>query len=138
MRVAYELFRLRKRLLKSSHQGAAVAVWYNGEILVVRHSYRPGWALPGGRSKKNEEPRATATREVSEEVGIDLALEQLVLVRKSRSGHSLFEYQLPSPSEPQIDNREIIEAKFLKPSLVSDPDWLLYSYLKRVTSEVEG
>jgi ADP-ribose pyrophosphatase YjhB (NUDIX family) len=138
MRVAYKLIRLHNRFIKSSTKGAAVAVWYNGQILVVRHSYMPGWSLPGGGGKKNEEPRVTASREISEEVGIDLALDELVLVRKSHSGHSLFEYQLSSPSEPQIDNREIIEAKFLNPTLVSDPDCLLYSYLKRVTGDAQG
>lgn len=135
--VAYSLLRRWYRHAKPSTKGVGVAVWYNDHILVVRHSYRPGWSLPGGRAKKNEQPRVTACREISEEVGIELALEELVLVRKTQSGHSLFEYQLQSPSVPKIDNREIIEARFLDPAQITDPDRLLYSYLKSVIGNAQ-
>lgn len=135
---AYKLLRLWKRLAKTSTRGVGVAVWYEDQILVVRHSYRPGWSLPGGRAKKNEQPRITASREVSEEVGIILAPDELVLVRESRSGQSLFEYQLQSPSELQIDNREIIEAKFLNPAQITDPNWQLSSYLNSVFGNARG
>lgn len=135
--VAYSLLRRWYRFAKLSTKGAGVAVWHNDQILVVRHSYRPGWSLPGGRAKKNEEPRVTASREVSEEVGIELAPDDLILVRVNRSGHSLFEYHLQLPSEPKIDNREIIEARFLDPAQITDPDWQLYSYLKSVVGNAQ-
>lgn len=130
--VAYRLMRLVHKHLKLSVRGAGVAVWHRDEILVVRHSYRPGWCLPGGRAKRNEEPRMTASREISEEVGLTLVPDDLVLIRESRSGHSLFECEIGSPSELRIDNREIVEAKFIDPRHVTDPDWLLFSYLRSV------
>ncbi len=132
MRAAYNLLRLAHRFLKLSARGAGVAVWHQDEILVVRHSYRPGWSLPGGRAKRNEEPRMTASREVSEEVGLELIPDDLVLISQSRSGHSLFECELRAPSELRIDNREIVEAKFVDPKHVTDADWLLFSYLRTV------
>ena len=126
---AYNLLRVWYRIKKSKPTGAGVAVWFNDQILVVRHSYRPGWSLPGGRAKKNEDPRVTASREVAEEVGLELAPEKLVLVHENRSGQSLFEYRLESSLQPQIDNIEIIEAKFMNPAHISDPNWQLSKYL---------
>lgn len=47
----------------------------DGSILLVRHSYRKGWGLPGGLLKRNEHPVDAAARETREEVGLDLDLD---------------------------------------------------------------
>lgn len=41
-----------------------------GRVLLVRHSYTWGWALPGGGVGRNEPPEAAAIRELQEEVGL--------------------------------------------------------------------
>jgi 8-oxo-dGTP pyrophosphatase MutT (NUDIX family) len=41
----------------------------HGRILLVRHSYRPGWYLPGGGVKASEPPSAGIIRELQEEIG---------------------------------------------------------------------
>lgn len=128
--VAYNVIRRLGVFTIFRARGAGVAVWYDDQILAVRHSYRPGWSLPGGRAKKNELPNETASREIKEEVGIELPSDDLVFVYQSRTGNILFEYCLPSPLNPHIDNREIVEAKFLNPTEITNPDWSLYYYLK--------
>jgi ADP-ribose pyrophosphatase YjhB (NUDIX family) len=130
--VAYSCLRGWKKLTKSPTRGAAVAVWYKGKILVVRHSYRPGFSLPGGQLKRNESPASAAARELSEEVGIQVDMEQLVPVHRDRSGHSLFEYSLETQPIITIDNREVIDARLIAPAEITDPDDKLDLYLRGV------
>ncbi len=42
----------------------------NGQVLLVRHSYMPGWQLPGGGVDRGEPPQAAILRELGEEVGL--------------------------------------------------------------------
>ncbi len=50
-----------------------------GDVLLVKHSYRLGWHLPGGGVKRGEMPLIAAVREVREETGIACRPENLVL-----------------------------------------------------------
>ncbi len=46
----------------------------DGALLLVRHSYRERWGVPGGLLQRGERARDGAMREVSEEVGIEIEL----------------------------------------------------------------
>ncbi len=46
----------------------------DGAVLLVRHSYRDRWGVPGGLLQRGERARDGAMREVREEVGIDIEL----------------------------------------------------------------
>ncbi len=70
LKLAYRVILGWERLLRLSFSGAGVAVWHDGKILVVRHSYRPGCSLPGVLVRRNEGPVLAASRELREEVGI--------------------------------------------------------------------
>jgi len=41
-----------------------------GRVLLVRHSYRPGWGFPGGMLGWRERPADTVVREMREECGL--------------------------------------------------------------------
>lgn len=43
----------------------------HGRVLVVKPTYKTGWELPGGGVDEGESPRAAASREVVEELGLD-------------------------------------------------------------------
>ncbi|HWU25940.1 MAG TPA: NUDIX domain-containing protein [Rhizomicrobium sp.] len=49
---------------------AAIAEDKEGHVVLVRHSYRPGWHLPGGGVARGEAPAAAIMRELGEEVGL--------------------------------------------------------------------
>ena len=52
----------------------------NGNVLLVKPSYRPGWERPGGVVERNESPKQCCQREVKEELGFDKLIERLLLV----------------------------------------------------------
>lgn len=57
------------------HLAAAAAVFHDaGRVLLVKPNYRVGtWELPGGAmSHEDSHPFVTASREVNEELGLDL------------------------------------------------------------------
>lgn len=60
-----------QKLVGISTNGArAVILNERQEVLLVRHTYTPGWHFPGGGVDKGESPRQAVIREVREEVGI--------------------------------------------------------------------
>jgi 8-oxo-dGTP diphosphatase len=46
----------------------------NGDVLLVRQTYRQRWGIPGGLLRRGEEPADAARREVLEEVGLAIEL----------------------------------------------------------------
>ncbi len=66
-RLLHPWFRLRRGLTL----GVRVAVSDGeGRILLVRHTYAPGWLFPGGGVERGETAVDAARREVAEETGV--------------------------------------------------------------------
>ena len=142
MRPAYLLLRFWWRLRRPVRiQGAQVALWHGGQILVVRHSYIAGYGLPGGRFKRGEDPRQAARRELAEELGISVAPNQLTALGSQTyafehgevTGH-IFEYRPAERPVPQIDQLEIVEARFvdIEEALAGTNSPHLRGYLERI------
>ncbi len=68
-KAAWEGERLRWRLFHPITLGARVILIRDGEVLLVRHTYRPGWYFPGGGVDKGETLEGAARREAEEEAG---------------------------------------------------------------------
>jgi 8-oxo-dGTP pyrophosphatase MutT (NUDIX family) len=48
-------------------------------VLLIRHTYRPGWHFPGGGVEPGESARTTVEREIEEEAGVRLEDEPQLL-----------------------------------------------------------
>ncbi len=100
--------RLRWRLFHPVTIGARVVLVRGGEVLLVRHSYRAGWFLPGGGVDKGETLEQAARREAREEAGAAVEAVRLLGVYADFSeakddyiavfGSERFSWEPPAPS----------------------------------------
>jgi 8-oxo-dGTP diphosphatase len=61
---------------------AAGALFFDerGRVLLVEPTYKPRWDIPGGVIEPGETPSAACTREVAEELGLDVRIGRLLVV----------------------------------------------------------
>lgn len=142
--LAFRLLRISWRLRRPATQGAAMAVWHDGRLLVVRCSYRAGLDLPGGGIDPGEPPLDAARRELFEETGITApaeALEAPAVLRFTadyrRITDTVFAWRPDEPPTPKVDRREIVWAGYLSPSELAGQELSLglRHYLDRHAAE---
>jgi 8-oxo-dGTP pyrophosphatase MutT (NUDIX family)/SAM-dependent methyltransferase len=69
------------RSLASKRMGAGAVIRNaDGDVLIVKPTYKEGWELPGGAVEANESPAAGCARELREELGLDLPLRAMLCV----------------------------------------------------------
>ena len=134
-RLAYPLARRWWRW--RGHNATAIAVWVGDRVLVVRHSYKPGLRLPGGGVKAGEDHRLAAIRELQEETGLIVAVDDLVLLMETYGKfgkRSIFEVQLNAEPELTVDQREIVYAGFESVNTVIEHNPSMSRYLRERSS----
>ncbi len=97
--------------------GSVVAVWCDGELLLVRTSYRAQYSLPGGFVRPGETALDAALREVEEELHLQLSPETLTLrwhgltaFEHRRDTTTIWEIVLDQRPSFHVDGREVIWA----------------------------
>jgi ADP-ribose pyrophosphatase YjhB (NUDIX family) len=87
--------------MESQHAAAVLIVSPEG-IPLIRDPKKPiprYWKLPGGRSEGNESPEECAIREVDQEVGLKIDIDDLkVLDQEERFNHTLTIFRADLPS----------------------------------------
>ena len=122
-RCAYRVMRLYWATFHPRAHGALVSVWHGGEILLVHTSYAPYYQFPGGYVRRDETGAQAASREVQEELGLRVTPGALVQVADvehlwegKRERVEIFELSPPERPVLEIDNREVVDARFVAPA----------------------
>ncbi|MGH7804945.1 MAG: NUDIX hydrolase, partial [Candidatus Binatia bacterium] len=117
--VAYRLLYAYWFVARPRTHGAYVLAWWQGQLLLIRHAYKPFLFVPGGSPSRGESYRDAAARELREEVGIAVEASRLQRVGQLVNGHEhkydiveVFEIVLEDAPEIRIDGREIVWAGF--------------------------
>lgn len=111
-----------------------------GRVFLVRHSYVPGWHMPGGGVERGETLGAALVKELSEEGNLEITgAAALVAVyfnnRTSRRDHVAFYRCEVRQLKPKAADREILEAGFF--ALNALPDGVTAATRRRL-AELSG
>ncbi|WIY04416.1 NUDIX hydrolase [Amycolatopsis mongoliensis] len=87
-------------------------------VLFVEPSYKPHWDIPGGACEEGEPPWRTAAREVTEEVGIDRPLGNLLVI-----DYIPDDSRMPEGMAYVFDGGQVTEAE-IKALTITDPEIL--------------
>ena len=114
----YESYRL---LAKPRTHGALVALWHQGQVLLVASSYRRELSLPGGWINRGETARMAAQRELAEELGLQVDADALgepwAFTEYTAQGVNtvtIFSIKLAERPTLQVDGLEILSFVWLK------------------------
>ncbi len=122
-RMVSRLIHLQARVTRPMTLGVrAVILDDEGRVLLVRHSYVPGWHFPGGGVEPGETLHQALVRETREEAGIEIegapALLGLFFNRnQSRRDHvAVYVVRRWRFAGPRADDWEIAESGFFHPA----------------------
>jgi 8-oxo-dGTP diphosphatase len=96
---------------------ASALIINEGKILFVRsNATQEQWAFPGGKQEKDETPQQTVSREIKEELGLDIKVKgelgNYIYVSKNRKFDIRCFVAESVESDLREDSTEIIEVKW--------------------------
>ncbi|HEX6258823.1 MAG TPA: NUDIX hydrolase [Candidatus Saccharimonadales bacterium] len=115
-----------------------------GETLLVRPNYKPGWDIVGGMLNEAESPLQGAIREIKEEIGHELPAERFGFLgvrygisqeSKGDFVHFIFKLSLTQGeiAEIVLEETEILEAQWVAPAEAKE---LLEGNLRQILSRM--
>lgn len=114
-RRSYRFLKLWWRVRRPVTIGVRVFVTRGDEVLLVRHTYREGWFLPGGGIGRGETLEEAARRECLEETGIELGELRLFGVYANfahRVSDHVVVFSAETSASPGAHDYEIAEVRF--------------------------
>ena len=81
---------LASRIVRSKFRVAVAAMIFDeqGRVLLFKHTYRKfEWGIPAGSLEYNEQPENAIVREMLEETGMQIRVQELLLADSSKQDH---------------------------------------------------
>jgi ADP-ribose pyrophosphatase YjhB (NUDIX family) len=107
-------------LLAPVAYAACALIERDGKVLLVRHSYVPGWLLPGGGVGRGEAAEHAVIREMREEIGlVRCTTPELFGLYSRKAGWAtnvIALYRLRDAEFTFVPNLEIRETQFVDPA----------------------
>lgn len=139
MRLLYIGFRIYCFLFRPKALGVRVMLLKDGQVLLVRQTYLPGWFMPGGGVKRGETLEQAARREAYEEIGAQMGALTLLGAYthfgEHKSDHNVL-FQCTDFTYSGKQDREIAEARFFP--LDDLPDGLMPGHRQRLEEVHSG
>jgi 8-oxo-dGTP pyrophosphatase MutT (NUDIX family) len=143
IRYIYKLIQLRAFIFRPKSLGVRAMVFNKqGQVLLVKHSYRPEYFFPGGGVDKKESFAEACTRELWEETGLQVKKWNLFGTYRFFAEHKIdtiilmVSHDIVDEDDLKVDNVEIIEAGWYG---VDDlPVGIHPSYVLRIQEYKEG
>ncbi len=133
LRLIYLLYEIYNFIFKPVQYGVRVMLVKDHQVLLVRHTYKKGWYLPGGGLKRGETVEEAARREAREETGSELKNIQLIGIfsrlEENISEHNILLLSSDFDIVGQPDD-EIADARLF--SLDALPEELLAAHRRKV------
>ncbi|MFD7554222.1 NUDIX domain-containing protein [Streptomyces sp. NPDC059835] len=109
---------------------AAIVTDAQGRCVIVNPRNKPGWNLPGGHLNLGETPREACTREIREELGLDLEIGDLLVhfwVNRDSGSHVYYIFDTPALTADQVasitlQDAELTEMRITKPEEIDRAD----------------
>jgi ADP-ribose pyrophosphatase YjhB (NUDIX family) len=116
----------------------AVVIDSRNRILLLHHRFRPGggWGIPGGFMRPREQPEEALSRELREEIGLEIEITGVAFIRalqKYRQVEIIFRCApngIPIPRSFEITRAEWFDPDSLPDDLSADQRGLIRRALK--------
>lgn len=87
--------RTLQRLMRTPSLGVkALIIDASNRVLLVEHTYTPGWHLPGGGIAIGESPKAAILREIQEETGLIVTQDPLLFAIYTHKVYGASDYPI--------------------------------------------
>jgi ADP-ribose pyrophosphatase YjhB (NUDIX family) len=120
LNLVYRLQKMSWRWLRPRTRGVKVMLFdADGALLLIRNTYGRSdlFVLPGGGIRPFERAEAAASREVREELGLEMDAPTLLTVHRSTSEEkrdTIYLFAARTTGRPQPDRVEVEEAAFFR------------------------
>ena len=123
----------KKFKVKKTRIGSAVVIEQNGKVLLAKRKYEPlkdYWTFPGGGIKFGESVEQAAKREMMEELGIKIELQEFIgffeYIKNDMHRLVLFNKAKIVGGEP-IPNDDVADIMWIEPEKLKEMEKVAYS-----------